>query len=172
METTEQKFSTIIEKTRELFLSKLSNYGLSWSVFRVQSVTDIINIKSLRIREIEEKKTQKVEDSIENEYIGIINYCIIAAILLKKIPVEKQNVMKTYDFIVEEVKSLLLAKNHDYGEAWKGMRVSSLTDQIIARVFRIKSLEDNSVETNKQNILENYYDILNYSIFALIKTTL
>ena len=139
------------------------------------SITDQIFIKAQRIRTIEEKKVSKVDEGITSEYIGIVNYCIIAMMQLdlandtrSELPADE--VAEYFDKLVNETKELMFAKNHDYGEAWRGMRISSLTDLILMKILRVKQIEDNSGQTlASEGVRANYQDMLNYSVFALIK---
>lgn len=144
-------------------------------MFRISSITDQVFIKAQRVRTIEQNKTQKIEDDIRGEYIGMINYSIIALIQMElkndertEMPVDET--MKLYEKYVREAKSLMENKNHDYGEAWRDMRVSSLTDLILVKLLRIKQIEDNQGATIiSEGIDANYFDIINYAIFALIR---
>lgn len=177
METSEA-YDTIISRCKELFLKKAADYGTAWRIMRLPSVTDQIFIKAQRIRTIENNNFSKIPDDIPSEYIGIINYCIIAMIQLElpssaeeNLPVAK--VQQLYDQYVTETKELMLAKNHDYGEAWRDLRIGSLTDLILMKIFRVKQIEDNSGKTlASEGVKANYQDMLNYAIFALIKLTI
>jgi hypothetical protein len=171
---TSKQFDELIESARELFLKKMKDYGTSWRILRASSITDQIFIKAQRIRSIEEKGKQKINESIDDEFIGIINYCIIA-LIQSKIGSKDENmdsreVMQHFDEHVNEAKRLMENKNHDYGEAWRGMRTSSMTDLILMKLLRIKQIEDNKGETLiSEGVEASYYDIINYSVFALIK---
>jgi hypothetical protein len=175
MSDTSKQYDSIITKCRDIFQKKQQDYGTSWRVLRSTSITDLIFIKARRIKVIEEGGTQKVAEGIEPEYIGIINYAIMGLIQLKlpataAIDMETNEIMKIYDKFTHETKELMLAKNHDYGEAWRDMRPKSLTDMILMRIQRIKQIEDNQGITNiSEGIDANYMDIANYAIFALIK---
>ena len=153
----------------------MKDYGTAWRILRVTSITDQISIKAQRIRSIEEKGTQRVMDGIESEFMGIINYCVIALIQLEigntsDLEMTEKEVVKHFDQHVAEAKRLMENKNHDYGEAWKDMRVSSMTDLILMKLLRIKQIENNKGETLiSEGIAANYYDINNYAVFALIK---
>ncbi len=168
-------YEIIISKCRDLFVKKAADYGTAWRIMRLPSVTDQIFIKAQRIRTIEENKFAKIPDDIPSEYIGIINYCIIAMIQLElpadteeNLPIEK--VKELYDRYINETKELMLSKNHDYGEAWRDLRIGSLTDLILMKIFRVKQIEDNSGLTlASEGVKANYQDMLNYSVFALIK---
>lgn len=175
---TSQEFDSVIAVCRSLFLKKTQDYGTAWRILRLSSITDQIFIKAQRIRTLEEKKISKVDEGIIPEYIGIINYCIIAmmqADLNENDPLELDldNVEQQFDLKVQETKDLMFAKNHDYGEAWRDMRVSSLTDLILMKIFRVKQIEDNLGATVvSEGVNANYQDMLNYAVFALIKLEL
>jgi hypothetical protein len=172
---TMEAFDAIAIQCRQLFIAKTKDYGLSWRVLRPSSLTDQIFIKAKRIRTIQQTKTQQVAEGMETEFIGIINYSIMALIQLKKgiadqIDLSPDSVIKIYDAIIEETKNLMSKKNHDYGEAWKEMRLSSITDIILMKLLRIKQIEDNQGKTSvSEGLHANYQDIINYAIFALIK---
>ena len=175
---TSEQFDKITSKCFDIFEKKLLDYGSSWRIMRPDSVTDQIFIKAQRIKSIEEKKTQKVDEGITPEYIGIVNYSAIGLIQLnykynEKYDLSSEEIIKLYKKYIVEAKSLMENKNHDYGEAWRDMRISSLTDIILMRIFRIKQIEDNKGKTFiSEGIDANYLDIINYAIFALIKLTL
>lgn len=173
MNTTIEQYQVQIKACKEIFIKKAQDYGTSWQILRLPSLTDQIYIKLLRIRNIEESGVQKVEDSIISEYQGIVNYCVIA--LLK---IEYQNddfsdivfLSSKYDEAVQKVLDLMQNKNHDYGEAWRVMRISSLTDLCLVKIHRLKSIEDNQGKTiASEGIEANYMDIMNYCVFALIR---
>ena len=174
MEKTITQFNAVVANCRSLFEKKTKDYGTAWRILRPRSITDQIFIKAQRIRTIEEAKQQLVEDSIETEFVGIINYCIMALIQLelpKDAPLEMNTdeVLSLYDHHIAENIRLLQAKNHDYGEAWRSMRISSMTDLILMKLMRVKQIEDNEGKTLVSEGLDaNYRDILNYSVFALI----
>ncbi len=176
MANTAAEYEGVIKVCRELFVKKTRDYGTAWRVLRPQSITDQIFIKAQRIRTLEEKKVSKVGDDITGEYIGIINYCVIAMIQLEltdsdpmEMPVDR--VTALFDEKVQETKELMFAKNHDYGEAWRDMRISSLTDLILMKILRVKQIEDNQGQTlASEGVKANYQDMLNYAAFALIKT--
>ena len=153
----------------------MKDYGTAWRVLRVSSITDQIFIKAQRIRSIEEKGSQKVEEGVESEFLGIINYAVIALIQLElgtdtKLEMQSDEVIGYFDFHIRESKRLMEDKNHDYGEAWRGMRTSSMTDLILMKLLRIKQIEDNQGQTLiSEGVAANYYDIINYAVFALIK---
>ena len=152
-----------------------ANYGTAWRILRSSSITDQIFIKAQRIRTLEEKKVSKVGEDITSEYIGIVNYCVIAMLQLELTEndpneMDVQLVESLFDKSVNETKELMFAKNHDYGEAWRDMRISSLTDLILMKILRVKQIEDNLGQTVvSEGVKANYQDMLNYSVFALIK---
>jgi hypothetical protein len=171
------EFDLVVERCRSLFLKKAKDYGTAWRILRTKSLTDQIFIKASRIRSIEEKGSQKIADDLNGEFVGMINYCIMALIQLElgsstedvNLPIDEA--IRLYDREVEHTRQLMLDKNHDYGEAWRDMRVSSFTDLILMKLLRIKQIEDNAGLTLvSEGIDANYRDILNYSVFALIKT--
>jgi hypothetical protein len=172
---TSQEFDSVIAVCKSLFLKKTNDYGTAWRILRPASITDQIFIKAQRIRTLEEKKVSKVGEDIVSEYIGIINYCAIAMMQLElgeddpyELGVER--VEKLFDEKVNGTKELMFAKNHDYGEAWRDMRISSLTDLILMKILRVKQIEDNSGHTlASEGVNANYQDMLNYAVFALIK---
>lgn len=169
------EFRKAISQCREIFVKKLKDYGTSWRVMRPSSLTDQIYIKARRIRSIEEKGDEnlRVKEGIVPEFIGIVNYCAIALIQLKLGPGEQispEDALKFYDKMIEESTSLMLDKNHDYDEAWRHMRVSSFTDIILQKLLRTKEIESHGGKTIiSEGIDANYRDMINYSLFALIK---
>ncbi len=174
MDKTIQQFDHIIEKCHEVFLKKMHDYGTAWRILRIQSVTDQIYIKAQRIRSIEEKGTSKIADDAKSEFIGIINYCAMGLIQLElgasddELPEDLADQM--YKQSIQKAKDLMLAKNHDYGEAWRQMRISSYTDLILMKIKRIKQIEDNKGLTLiSEGVDANYLDIINYAVFGLIK---
>lgn len=175
MEKTIQEYRAVIARCRELFLHKTADYGTAWRILRPSSLTDQLYIKALRIRSIEEKGEQRVADSVESEWIGLVNYSVLALIQLSLPPdapldMEPEQVRVLYDHHIEENIRLLQAKNHDYDEAWRLMRVSSMTDLILQKILRIKQIEDRAGKTLVSEGLEaNYRDIINYAVFALIR---
>lgn len=175
MPNTEQQFEHIISICRDLFKKKLTDYGASWRILRPQSVTDQILIKAKRIRSIEEKGVTKVDEGIASEFIGIVNYGIVALIQLELghndgIDITTDRAMELYDKHMLQTKNLMFAKNHDYGEAWRSMRISSYTDLILVKLFRTKQIENNEGQTLvSEGVDANYMDMINYSIFGLIK---
>ena len=175
MENTNRQFETITGLCKEVFMAKMRDYGSSWRILRPSSLTDQIYIKANRIRSIEAKGTQKINEGIRPEYIGIVNYSVIALIQIELDTKEDLDLgvdesEKLYDKYITKAKDLMLDKNHDYGEAWRNMRLSSLTDIILMKLKRIKQIEDNAGQTFvSEGVDSNYYDIINYSVFALIK---
>ena len=159
---------------RDLFKKKMMDYGSAWRILRLTSLTDQIFIKAQRIRGLQTNKERKVDEGEFSEFIGIINYSIMSLIQIEKGVVESpdlslEQAIELYDFNFSETKSLMENKNHDYGEAWREMRVSSLTDLIIQKILRIKQIEDNQGKTLvSEGIDANYQDMINYSVFALI----
>lgn len=172
---TSAQYDAVIKNCKNLFIKKTSDYGTAWRILRLPSITDQIFIKAQRIRTLEDKKVSKVGDGIAGEYIGIVNYCIIAMMQLEldinaslELPVNEIEI--SFDQKVTETKELMFAKNHDYGEAWRDMRISSLTDLILMKLLRVKQIEDNLGETlASEGVKANYQDMMNYAIFALIK---
>ena len=172
---TEQEFNKIINHCVDLFVKKMKDYGTAWRVLRTTSLTDQIFIKAQRIRTIEEKGVSKVDEGVASEYVGIINYCAMALIQLERgvevsDSVSHNEIAQMHKGYLEQAQNLMLNKNHDYGEAWREMRVSSLTDLILMKLLRVKQIEDNKGATIVSEGLDaNYLDIINYSIFALIR---
>jgi Nucleotide modification associated domain 1 len=175
LSNTSTEYDAVIDTCKRLFIKKTIDYGTAWRILRPESITDQIFIKAQRIRTLEEKKISKVDEDITGEYIGIVNYCVIAMMQLDsgpetpvEIPADKVGQM--FDAKVKETKDLMFAKNHDYGEAWRDMRISSLTDLILMKILRVKQIEDNKGQTlASEGIKANYQDMLNYAVFALIK---
>ncbi len=169
------QFDEIAKKCREIYAAKIKDYGLTWRIMRPSSLTDQIYIKAKRIRSIEEKKKALVNEGVEGEYMGILNYCIMALIQLKKgyadtIDMGEAEALQLYDEKLSEAKSLMSNKNHDYDEAWRNMNLSSITDIILVKILRIKTIEKNDGKTMaSEGVDSNYQDIINYSIFALIR---
>ncbi|WP_026755543.1 DUF1599 domain-containing protein [Sediminibacter sp. Hel_I_10] len=174
MQDTSQQYDDVIAKCRSLFLNKMSDYGSAWRILRLPSLTDQIFIKAQRIRGLQQNAVRRVDEGEVSEFIGIINYCTMALIQLEKGVVEQpdlsvEEATKLYDQQIATTKQLMLDKNHDYGEAWREMRVSSLTDLILQKLLRVKQIEDNSGKTLvSEGIDANYQDMINYSVFALI----
>ena len=172
---TNSQFKRVIGICSSLFEKKLNDYGSSWRILRPSSVTDQVFIKANRIRSIEIKGTSLVEDDILSEYIGIVNYGIIALIQLDKgfsesVDMTSEEALSLYDVNSSGALDLMLRKNHDYDEAWRGMRISSYTDLILVKLNRIKEIERNNGQTTvSEGVGANYLDIVNYAVFALIK---
>ncbi len=171
---TDLQYDSAVNKCREIFLKKTKDYGTSWRVYRTISIADQIYIKAKRIRNIQEKGNQKIEENIEDEFRGIINYTVIGLIQLEihDDEMEELPLDETLDFYDEKIlyaKTLMLNKNHDYGEAWREMSNESFVDLILAKVLRIKQIVQNDGKTLvSEGIDANFYDILNYAVFALI----
>nr|WP_295925586.1 DUF1599 domain-containing protein [uncultured Dyadobacter sp.] len=175
MKSTESEYQEIIQYCQDLFTKKNKDYGTSWRILRLPSITDQIFIKAQRIRTIQDKGVQKVNEDVSSEFIGIINYCVMALIQIaaaeQKQDIDDSALTILYNSQVNEVKELLFNKNHDYGEAWREMRVSSMTDIILMKLLRIKQIEDNQGLTLvSEGVMAGYQDIINYSVFCLIKS--
>lgn len=174
MADTSKEYNDVIETCRALFINKMKDYGSAWRILRLPSLTDQIFIKAQRIRGLQQNKEQKVAEGQVSEFIGIINYSVMALVQLDKGIVEQpdlslEEATQLYDEKVALTKQLMLDKNHDYGEAWRDMRVSSLTDLILQKLLRVKQIEDNKGKTLvSEGIDANYQDMLNYAVFALI----
>ncbi|MEP2771298.1 MAG: DUF1599 domain-containing protein [Fulvivirga sp.] len=172
---TVSEYTEVIKQCKALFEKKTKDYGTAWRILRLPSITDQIYIKAQRIRSIQEKESQKVEEDISSEFVGIINYCLMALIQLKlgdndRLELPYDELEPLYDQAAEETLALLKNKNHDYGEAWREMRVSSITDIILMKLLRVKQIEDNSGKTIvSEGIDANYQDMINYAVFSLIK---
>ena len=172
---TQLEYDRVIMRCRTLFLAKTHDYGTAWRILRLPSVTDQIYIKAQRIRSIQEKGTQLVADGVEEEFVAIINYCIIALMQLQLPPdapqdLEPAAVAAAYDAQVDANRQLLFAKNHDYGEAWRQMRIESITDIILMKLHRTKQIEDlHGLTRVSEGVDANYRDMLNYAVFVLIK---
>lgn len=174
MEKTNQQYDKIISICRNLFSKKMSDYGTAWRILRPVSLTDQIYIKAQRIRSIEEKGVSKVDEGIRSEFIGIINYAIVGLIQLERGTSDEEmhadETLNLYDGYFNQAKTLMQAKNHDYGEAWRNMRISSYTDLILMKIKRTKQIEDNRGKTLvSEGIDANYLDMINYAVFAMIK---
>ncbi len=174
MKNTSQEYDAVIAICRQLFVNKMKDYGSAWRILRLPSLTDQIFIKAQRIRSLQENEIRKVDEDETGEFIGIINYSIMALIQLELGVVDQPDLDVTaattwYDSKIELTKTLMEAKNHDYGEAWREMRVSSLTDLILQKLLRVKQIEDNKGKTLvSEGIDANYQDMINYAVFALI----
>ncbi|MDT0641703.1 DUF1599 domain-containing protein [Zunongwangia sp. F363] len=174
MQDTSKQYDAVVETCRNLFTNKMKDYGSAWRILRLPSLTDQIFIKAQRIRKLQENKVRKVDEDEKSEFIGIINYSVMALIQLEKGFAEQpdlnaEEAAVLYDEKIAETKQLMMDKNHDYGEAWRDMRVSSLTDLILQKLLRVKQIEDNKGKTLvSEGIDANYQDMINYSVFALI----
>lgn len=170
---TAREFGDAIARCREIFSKKLKDYGTSWRVMRPSSLTDQIFIKARRIRSLEEKGHAAVDEGIEPEFVGIVNYCVIALIQLQLgygEAISEDKALCLYDKYIGETTSLMLNKNHDYDEAWRQMRVSSFTDIILQKLYRTREIEDHHGKTLiSEGVDANYMDMINYALFALIK---
>lgn len=174
MNNTSQEYDKVIAICRSLFINKMQDYGSAWRILRLPSLTDQIFIKAQRIRSLQENSSRKIDEDEIGEFIGIINYAIMALIQIDKGIASQPDLNTTeatilYDDKVQITKTLMEAKNHDYGEAWRDMRVQSLTDLILQKLLRVKQIEDNQGKTKvSEGIDANYQDMLNYAVFALI----
>ena len=174
MSNTIIEFTNVITNCREIFTAKTKDYGTAWRILRPTSLTDQLFIKANRIKTIQETGVNQVGESIEGEFKAIVNYCVIALIQIKETDLVELELDLTqatllYDRYMNSAIELMKKKNHDYGEAWRDMRVSSLTDLILMKILRIKQIEDNNGQTSiSEGIDANYYDMLNYAVFALI----
>jgi len=175
MDKTSQQYDHVISVCQDIFSKKMKDYGIAWRILRPSSMTDQIYIKAQRIRSIEQKGVSKIDEGIRSEYIGIVNYCIMALIQLEKGTSEhddlsQEETLGLYQSYFNEAKELMMAKNHDYDEAWRNMRMSSYTDLILMKLKRTKQIEDNQGKTIiSEGIEANYLDMINYAVFALIK---
>ncbi|MCX2679729.1 DUF1599 domain-containing protein [Galbibacter sp. EGI 63066] len=174
MQNTSEQYDKVIAVCRELFEKKMKDYGSAWRILRLPSLTDQIFIKAQRIRSIQDNEVRKVDEGEKSEFIGIINYAIMALIQIDKgigkyPDMDPEKAVQLYDEKITETKALMENKNHDYGEAWRDMRVSSLTDLILQKILRVKQIEDNKGKTLvSEGIDANYQDMINYAVFALI----
>lgn len=175
MADTKQQFEEVIALCRGMYEKKLKDYGPSWRIMRPSSVTDQLFIKANRIRTLEVKGISRVNEGVVPEFIGLVNYGVIGLIQLSlgftdTKDIDKEEALSLYDKHITETKELMYSKNHDYDEAWRKMRISSLTDLILTKLYRVKEIEDNKGETLvSEGIDANYMDIINYALFALIK---
>jgi hypothetical protein len=175
MYQTEEQFDQISAICRDIYVKKMKDYGASWRILRSQSVTDQIFIKANRIRTIEIKGISKVDEDIRSELIGIVNYGIIGLIQLELGFSESADLsfdksLELYNKYLQQAKELMMAKNHDYDEAWRMMRTQSYTDLILMKINRTKQIEDNKGETLiSEGVAANYFDMINYAVFGLIK---
>ena len=175
---TSEQFDAVIELSRNIFLKKNTDYGTAWRILRTSSLTDQLFIKANRIRTLQEADERKVDEGILPEFIGIVNYSVMALVQLdlpkdEDLELDRKEVAELYDKYTTMAKDLMMNKNHDYGEAWRDMRVSSLCDLILMKILRVKQIEDNDGKTLISEGLDaNYLDMLNYAVFALIKLEL
>jgi len=175
VEKTLRQYDAALAKCREIFSKKTLDYGTAWRILRSSSLTDQIFIKGNRIRTIQETGQSRVGESIEGEFVAIVNYAVMALIQLDlkevdDLDLKTEEAQSRYEEKVTEARELMQKKNHDYGEAWRDMRVSSLCDLILMKVLRVKQIEDNSGSTLiSEGVDANYLDMLNYALFALIK---
>ena len=174
MPNTSNQYDSVVEQCRNLFTKKMSDYGSAWRILRLPSLTDQIFIKAQRIRQLQENDIRKVDEGEKSEFIGIINYSVMALIQLELGVVENpdlssEEATELYNKHMAVTKELMENKNHDYGEAWRDMRVSSLTDLIIQKLLRVKQIEDNEGKSLvSEGIDANYQDMINYAVFAMI----
>jgi len=169
------QYDEAVAGCRNIFIKKVKDYGTSWRILRLESLTDQIFIKAQRIRTIEQNGSSKVNEGVEDEFRGIINYAVIALIQIDMqdsdpLNLDEDLALKLYNTKIDGVKKLMLDKNHDYGEAWRDMRVSSFTDLILMKLLRVKQIEENDGKTLiSEGVASHYMDMINYSVFALIK---
>lgn len=174
MRNTSEQYDQIISICRNLYIKKLHDYGAAWRILRLPSLTDQIYIKASRIRSLQENIERKIDEDEASEFIGIINYCVMALIQMElgiasQPDISAEEAVELYDQHISATKDLMMNKNHDYGEAWRDMRISSHTDIILQKLLRIKQIEDNKGKTLvSEGIDANYQDIINYAVFALI----
>ena len=172
---TKEQFEEVIVICRDLFEKKLEDYGASWRILRTKSVTDQIYIKACRIRTLETKGIHKIDEGTRSEFIAIVNYGVIGLIqfhcgFTDMVDIQASEALRLYDKYLTETKELMYNKNHDYNEAWRNMRISSYTDLILMKINRTKQIEDNQgITVISEGIDANYMDMINYSLFALIK---
>ncbi len=174
MSTTNEQYDAVVAAAKDIFLKKTADYGTSWRVYRTISVVDQLYIKARRIRTIQEKGEQRIADNISSEFMGILNYAVIGLIQLELKPADAaelplETVEQYYDGQVMQARQLMGDKNHDYGEAWREMSQESFTDLILSKLIRIRQILANDGKTLiSEGIAANYYDMMNYAIFALI----
>ncbi|MDC0463454.1 DUF1599 domain-containing protein [Flavobacteriaceae bacterium] len=174
MQNTSKEYDAVVQVCQDLFSKKMKDYGCAWRILRLPSLTDQIFIKAQRIRGLQQNAVQKVDEGAASEFVGIINYCVMALIQTEKGVVEHPDLsfkqaVSMYETKIAITKQLMMDKNHDYGEAWRDMRVSSLTDLILQKLLRVKQIEDNAGHTLvSEGIDANYQDMINYAVFALI----
>jgi len=174
MQNTSKEYDAVIQVCQDLFSKKMKDYGCAWRILRLPSLTDQIFIKAQRIRGLQQNAVQKVDEGAASEFVGIINYCVMALVQIEKGVIEQpdlsfEEAVLLYAEKIAVTKQLMMDKNHDYGEAWRDMRVSSLTDLILQKLLRVKQIEDNAGHTLvSEGIDANYQDMINYAVFALI----
>ena len=174
---TSEQYQQVVNDCKDIFFKKMHDYGTAWRILRTSSITDQIFIKANRIRTIQQVGESKVEEGVKPEFIGIINYSVMALIQLELMEDDELNLgeeytKELYEKYVDEAFNLMNRKNHDYGEAWRDMRITSITDIILMKLYRVKQIEDNEGKTVvSEGILANYQDMLNYAVFCLIKLT-
>ena len=174
MHKTIEQYNKVTERCRSLFIDKMSDYGSAWRILRLPSLTDQIFIKAQRIRQLQQNSTRKVDEGEVPEFIGIINYCVMALVqielgIAEQPDLDLDKATRLYDKHIALTKQLMEDKNHDYGEAWREMRISSLTDLILQKLLRVKQIENNQGKTLvSEGIDANYQDMINYAVFALI----
>lgn len=174
MKDTENQYKTVIKQCMDIFIKKMKDYGVSWRILRITSLTDQIFIKANRIRSLQAKGEHFVDEGIESEFMGIVNYSAMAIIQLRlgvvdNPDLEPQKASKLYSSVLQEAFDLMKRKNHDYDEAWRNMRISSMTDLILMKLLRIKEIENHNGETViSEGMDANYFDIVNYAVFCLI----
>ena len=175
MSKTSQQFDSVIKQCKDIFVKKMLDYGSAWRVMRTPSIVDQIFIKTQRIRTIDDKGTQKIKEDIGSDYIGIVNYSIIGLIQLElqndtRLDISVEEAGKLFDKIAAQAKGLMENKNHDYGEAWRDMRIGSFADLILMKLLRVRQIEDHKGKTLiSEGIDANYLDTINYAVLALIK---
>ncbi len=175
MEQTLKEYDLIVSRCKDIFSKKMNDYGTAWRVLRPSSITDQLYIKAKRISTLEEAEESKIDEGVVPEYIAIVNYCVMGLVQLELGPSDNddltnQDVIKLYDNHISVARSLMIAKNSDYGEAWREMRVSSITDLILMKIHRTKQIEDNKgVTLISEGIDANYHDMINYAVFAMIQ---
>ena len=174
MDKTLEQYDAIVEKCKSLFISKMRDYGAAWRILRLPSLTDQIFIKTQRIRSLQENQSHKVDEGEASEFVGIINYSLMALIQIElgvasQPDIQNEQALTLYNEKILETRELMQRKNHDYGEVWRDMRVTSITDLILQKILRIKQIEDNKGKTIvSEGVQANYQDMINYAIFALI----
>ncbi len=174
MDKTLEQYDAIVEKCKSMFINKMMDYGAAWRILRLPSLTDQIFIKTQRIRSLQENQSYKVDEGEASEFVGIINYSLMALIQIElgvasQPDIDIEQALTLYNEKILETRELMQRKNHDYGEVWRDMRVTSITDLILQKILRIKQIEDNKGKTIvSEGVQANYQDMINYAIFALI----